>query len=57
MKTILAAMTAVGLLAGAADAAIIGAHVGPVGIGVGTYHHHGHYYHHRHWERDHWRYW
>jgi hypothetical protein len=50
MKTLLASVLALGLMATAADAAIIGVHVGPVGVGVGHFHHHYHHYH-RHWHR------
>jgi hypothetical protein len=50
MKTILASVIALGLMATAANAAIIGVHVGPVGVGVGHYHHHYHH-HYRHWHR------
>ncbi len=61
MKTLLASVMAaglsLGLMAGAANAAVIGLHVGPVGVGVGHYHYHNHYYGHRRWERDHYRYW
>jgi hypothetical protein len=58
MKTLLASVLALGLLgATGASAAIIGVHVGPVGVGLGHYHYHNHYYHHRHWERNHYRYW
>jgi hypothetical protein len=57
MKTLIASVMALSLIAATANAAVIGVQVGPVGIGIGQYHWHGHYYHHRHWERDHWRYW
>jgi hypothetical protein len=57
MKTLLASVLALGLLGTAANAAVIGVHVGPVGIGVGEYNYHHHHYHHREWRRDHWRYW
>jgi hypothetical protein len=50
MKTLLASVLALGLMATAANAAIIGVHVGPVGVGVGHFHHHYHHYH-RHWHR------
>ncbi len=52
MKTLIASAMALGLMVGAANAAVIGVHVGPVGVGVGHYHHHYHHYHrhyHRHW--------
>jgi len=46
MKTLIASIFALTLLgAGAANAAIIGVHVGPIGVGIGG---HGHYHHHRH---------
>jgi hypothetical protein len=48
MKTLFASVIALGLMATAANAAIIGVHVGPVGVGVGHYHHH---HWHRHWHR------
>lgn len=57
MKKLIASAFALGLLATTADAAVIGVHVGPVGIGVGHYHYHNHWYAHRRWERDHYRYW
>jgi predicted GNAT superfamily acetyltransferase len=57
MKTLVASVLALGLIATAANAAIIGVHVGPVGVGVGHYHYHNHYYGHRHWEHNHYRYW
>jgi hypothetical protein len=57
MKKLFASVIALGLMAGAANAAVIGVHVGPIGVGVGAYTWHGHHYHHRHWERDHYRYW
>jgi hypothetical protein len=57
MKKLFASVIALGLMAGAANAAVIGVHVGPVGVGVGGYNWHGHHYHHRHWQRDHYRYW
>jgi hypothetical protein len=57
MKKLLVSVVALGLMAGAANAAVIGVRVGPVGVGIGHYHWHHHYYSHRHWERDHWRYW
>jgi hypothetical protein len=57
MKTLLASILALGLLATTADAAIVGVHVGPIGIGLGHYHHGGHGYRHRHWEHNHYRYW
>jgi len=46
MKTLIASIFALALLGtSAADAAIIGVHVGPIGVGVGTHHYH-HYRHH-----------
>ena len=57
MKTLFASILALGLLATTANAAIIGVHVGPIGLGIGHYHHGGHGYRHRHWEHDHYRYW
>ena len=57
MKALIASIFALGLLTTTADAAIVGVQVGPVGIGIGHYHHGHHWYHHRHWERDHYRYW
>jgi hypothetical protein len=57
MKKLLASAVAFGLMVGAANAAGIGVQVGPIGVGIGNYHHHNHWYHHRHWERDHYRYW
>lgn len=49
MKTLLASVLALALMgAGASNAAIIGAHVGPLGVGIGVRHHHHHYYHHHH---------
>jgi len=57
MKTLMACAIALGLMAGAANAAVLGVHVGPIGIGIGTYHSHGHSYQHRRWDRDHYRYW
>ena len=46
MKTLIASIFALSLLGtGAADAAIIGVHVGGIGVGIGT---HGHYHHYRH---------
>jgi hypothetical protein len=57
MKTLIASILALGLLSTAANAAIIGVHVGPIGLGIGHYHHGGHGYRHRHWEHDHYRYW
>jgi hypothetical protein len=48
MKTLLASVIALGLMATAANAAIIGVHVGPVGVGVGHYHSHYHHYRHYH---------
>ena len=55
MKTLLASVVALGLMATAANAAVIGVHVGPVGVGIGHYHNHN--YSHRHWEHNHYRYW
>jgi hypothetical protein len=58
MKTVIASIFALGLLATTADAAsLVGVHVGPVGVEIGHYQHGHHWYHHRHWERDHYRYW
>ena len=57
MKTLIASLVALGLMAGAASAAQVGVRIGPVGVGIGHYHHGHHWYHHRHWERDHYRYW
>jgi hypothetical protein len=57
MKTLLASVFALGLIATGANAAIIGVHVGPVGVGLGHYHYHSHNYSHRHWEHNHYRYW
>jgi hypothetical protein len=57
MKTLIVSILALGLLATTAEAAIIGVHVGPIGLGIGHYHHGGHGYRHRHWEHDHYRYW
>jgi hypothetical protein len=57
MKAFIASVFAFGLMITAANAAVIGVHVGPIGIGIGNYHNHGHLYHHRRWERDHYRYW
>lgn len=51
MKTLFASIFALALLgAGATHADIIGAHVGPVGIGIGVHHYHhcGWRHHHRH---------
>jgi hypothetical protein len=47
MKKLLASVIALGLMAGAADAAVVGVQVGPVGVGIGNYHWHGHHY--RYW--------
>jgi hypothetical protein len=51
MKTLIASIFALALMgSGVANAAIIGAHVGPIGIGVGGHHHHqhcGYRHHHR----------
>jgi len=57
MKKLFASVIALGLMAGAANAAGVGIHIGPVGVEVGHYHWHHHWYHHRHWDRDHYRYW
>jgi hypothetical protein len=47
MKTLIASIFALALLGtSAADAAIIGVHVGGIGVGIGG--HHGHYHHYRH---------
>jgi hypothetical protein len=56
MKKLIASAVALGLMIGTAQA-FVGVQVGPVGIGVGSYHYHGHYYHHRHFEHGHYRYW
>jgi hypothetical protein len=51
MKTFIASIFALTLLGTyAADAAVIGVHVGGIGIGVGVHghHHHRHYRHYRH---------
>ena len=49
MKTLIASIFALTLLgAGAANAAIVGIHVGGIGVGIGV---HGHHYHHRHYYR------
>jgi hypothetical protein len=43
MKTLIISMFALAMLgAGAANAAVIGAHVGPVGVGIGVHGHHHH---------------
>jgi hypothetical protein len=57
MKKLIASAFALGLLATTANAAVIGVHVGPVGVGVGHYHWHGHDYGHRRMEHGHYRYW
>jgi hypothetical protein len=57
MKKLFASVIALGLMAGAANAAGVGIAIGPVGVHVGQYHWHHHWYHHRHWDRDHFRYW
>jgi hypothetical protein len=57
MKTLIASVVALGLMAGTASAAQVGVRIGPVGIQTGHYHHHHHHYEHRHWEHHHWRYW
>jgi hypothetical protein len=51
MKTLIASVIALTLLgAVGANAAVIGVHVGGVGVGIG--HDHGHYHHyHRHYHR------
>ena len=47
MKTLIASLFALSLLGtGAANAAIIGVHVGNIGVGIGTSHYHHHYRHH-----------
>jgi hypothetical protein len=56
MKKLLASVVVLGLMTGAANA-FVGVQVGPIAVGVGTYHWHHHLYHHRHWEHNHWRYW
>jgi hypothetical protein len=51
MKTLIASIFALALMgSGVANAAIIGAHVGPLGVGIGVgHHHHVHcVYHHHH---------
>jgi hypothetical protein len=51
MKTLIASIFALTLLgAGAADAAIVGIHVGGIGVGVGV-HGHGHHYRHHYVRR------
>jgi hypothetical protein len=57
MKTLVASVFALSLMVTGANAAIIGVHVGPVGVGVGHYRYHHRYYGHRRWHRDHYRYW
>jgi hypothetical protein len=54
MKTLIASIFAVAMLgAGAANAgSVIGAHIGPVGIGIGV---HGHHRHCAQWGRHHHR--
>ncbi len=48
MKTLIASLFALALLGtSAADAAIIGVHVGGIGVGIGTHHHYHHHYRHR----------
>ncbi len=54
MKTIIASMLALamwGVGASMATADVIGAHVGPLGVGIGVHHHH-HHYHHHHYHHD-----
>jgi hypothetical protein len=51
MKLLIASLFAVAMLgAASADADIIGAHVGPVHVGLGVGHGH---YHHCHWHHHH----
>jgi hypothetical protein len=63
MKTFLAtilapSIVALGLIgATGTSAAVIGVHVGPVGVGIGHYHYHHHWYHHRRWHHHRWHYW
>ena len=57
MKTLIASVVALGLMAGTASAAQVGVRIGPVGIQTGHYHYHHHHYDHRRWEHHHWRYW
>lgn len=48
MKTIIASIFALALLgASAADAAVVGVHVGGIGVGIGV-HGHSHRHHYRH---------
>jgi hypothetical protein len=51
MKLLIASIFALTLLgAGAADAAIVGVHVGGIGVGIGGHgHHHYHRHHYRHY--------
>lgn len=49
MKTLIASIVALTLLSiGAADAAVIGVHVGGIGVGVGVHGHARHYQRHYH---------
>ncbi|MEJ0065328.1 MAG: hypothetical protein WDM85_07640 [Caulobacteraceae bacterium] len=50
MKLLIASVLAMTLLGAGANAAIIGAHVGPVGLGIGV---HGHHHHHCGWRHHH----
>lgn len=59
MKALLAACAIAATIFAAivpSDAAVVGVHVGPVGVGIGHWHHHGHWYHHRRWYHHGWRY-
>jgi len=48
MKTLIVSIFALALLGtSAADASIIGVHVGGIGVGIGTHGHYHHYYRHR----------
>ena len=50
MKTLIASLFALSLLGtGAANAAIIGVHVGGIGVGIGTHSHYHHHYRHRYY--------
>jgi hypothetical protein len=52
MKTLIASIFALAMLGtGAANAAIIGVHVGGIGVGIGTHghHHYRHHYYHRYY--------
>jgi hypothetical protein len=45
MKTLVVSLVALGLMAGAASAAQVGVQIGPLGVGIGHYHHGHHWYH------------